>query len=81
LHNVKNLPAGISKEKESISNKQQILVMEGKKKYMVSIDLFDPSIKHLFDRLTGDEVSQKKLIEEARKEFIKQSNKNQTKLF
>jgi hypothetical protein len=55
--------------------------MEGKTKYMVSIDLFDPSIKHLFDRLTGDEVSQKKLIEEARKEFIKQSNKNQTKLF
>ncbi len=55
--------------------------MEEKTKYMVSIDLFDPSIKHLFDRSTGDEVSQKKLIEEARKEFIKQSNKNQTKLF
>jgi hypothetical protein len=55
--------------------------MAENKKYMESIDLFDPEIKRLFDKTTGDEVSQKQIIKEIKEENQKQLIKNQTKLF
>lgn len=48
---------------------------------MESIDLFDPEIKRLFDKTTGDEVSQKQIIKEIKEENKQQLIKNQTKLF
>ena len=55
--------------------------MENSKKYMESIDLFDPEIKRLFDKTTGDEVSQKQIIKEIKEENQKQLIKNQLNLF
>lgn len=55
--------------------------MEAPKKYMYSVDLFDPEIKRLFDKSTGDEVSQKQIIKEIKEEHQKQLIKNQLNLF
>ena len=45
--------------------------MEAPKNYMYSVDLFDPEIKRLFDKSTGDEVSQKQIIKEIKEENAK----------
>ena len=55
--------------------------MENSKKYMESIDLFNPEIKRLFDKTTGDEISQQQIIKEIKEEQKQQLIKNQTKLF
>ena len=55
--------------------------MEEKTKYMKSIDLFDPEIIRLFDKTTGDELTQQQIIKEFKEEQKQQLIKNQTKLF
>lgn len=55
--------------------------MEEKTKHMKSIDLFDPEIIRLFDKTTGDEISQQQLIKEIKEEHKKQLIKNQLNLF
>ena len=55
--------------------------MAEKSKYMESIDLFDPEIKRLFDKTTGDEISQQQIIKEIKEEHKQQLIKNQLNLF